>query len=46
MVLKHCSKSPMQLPTILCAAFNNFSVTGFIAIRADDAHFIGEIYTL
>jgi len=46
MVLKHCFKSRMQLQSILYATFRNLSVTDYILIRADDAYFVGEIYTL
>jgi len=45
MVLEHCSKSHTQLPSILCVAFTNLSLTDSIWIRADDAYFVGEIYT-
>ena len=36
----------MQLQSIFCAAVRNLSVTDSILIRADDAYFVGEIYTL
>jgi len=44
MVLRHCSKSCVQLPSILCAPFSNRSVTDSIWIWADDAYFLDEIY--
>jgi len=36
----------MQLQSIFCAAVRNLSVTDSILIRADDAYFVGEIFTL
>jgi len=36
----------MQLQSILCAAFSNISVLDSIEIRAVDAYFVDEIYTL
>jgi len=46
MVLKHYPKSCMQLPSIPCVAFSNLFVTNSISVKADDAYFVGEIYTL